>query len=267
MNKFVVTIFSDETKAYEGLHELQKLHREGTVAVYGTVVAQRGADGKLVTKQRNDEGPLGMGVGTLVGALIGLFGGPVGMAVGVVAGGIAGTVRDVFHAQVSDEFLEEVQRDLTPGKFAVIAEVSEDWIAPIDVRMEAHGGTVVRERREDFIDDMLERKANARRAEFAQWKAELQSKKVERMESNLSAKVQHAREKLERTAEQARERLGTTKQELDAKLAALEEQAATAKPEVKTRVTQRIAELRKDFERRESKLQTAYELAHEALQP
>jgi len=31
-----------------------------------------------------------------------------------------------------------------PGKFAVLAEVQEDWTTPVDVRMEAIDGTVFR---------------------------------------------------------------------------------------------------------------------------
>jgi hypothetical protein len=49
------------------------------------------------------------------------------VALGLAAGGAVGGVRDLRQAEVSDEFLETVQRDLTPGKFAVVAEVSEDW--------------------------------------------------------------------------------------------------------------------------------------------
>ena len=265
-NKFVVAVFPDETKAYEGLRALDELHREGSVTLYGTAVVQRDPGGKLSIKQRSDEGPLGTGVGALTGGLIGLFGGPVGAAVGLFAGGLAGSWRDYLRAEVSDEFLEGVERDLKPGKFAVIAEVSEEWVAPVDARMEALGGTVVRERREDFIDDVIERRADSARAELAQWETELAGENAERMESKLNAKLESAQQKLQRSAENARKRLDQTKEEVEAKLKALEEQAAQAKPEVRDRIQQRTAELRKDFEQREKKLTRAYELSQEALQ-
>jgi hypothetical protein len=84
---------------------------------------------------------------------------------------------------VPTAFVQEVQRDLKPGTFAVVAEVSEEWTAPLDTRMEAVGGTVARERRWDFIDDLIEKRTNARKAEFAEWKAERAGAKAQRMQS------------------------------------------------------------------------------------
>jgi uncharacterized membrane protein len=265
MNKFLVIIFPDETKAYEGVRELHDLHQEGTVTVFATAVVQRETNGSLTTKQKMTEGPIGLGLGAVFGALAGLFAGPVGAAVGLAAGSVAGGSVDLVQAGVSREFLEEVRRDLAPGKFAVIAEVSEDWVAPIDTRMGALGGAVVRERRLDFVDDLIEKKTNARKDEFAQWKLERATEKAERMQSKLMDGVERARNRLEYSADEARVRLHETKEEIEAKLEALGEQAAKANPEVKARITQRIAELRTDFAEREQKLCRAYDLAREAL--
>jgi hypothetical protein len=87
----------------------------------------------------------------------------------------------------------------------------EEWLAPIDTRMEALGGTVVRERREDFVDDLIERRTDAARAELAQWESELAGDEAKRMESNLDSKLVKAQEKRQRTAEKARARLDQTK--------------------------------------------------------
>ena len=154
MNKYVMVVLSDESKAYEAVHQLRELHREGSISVYGTAVIQRDASGAVSVRERSDEGPLGMGLGALTGALIGVLGGPVGVAAGVAAGATAGLWRDYRNADLSDEFLEEAQRNLVPGKFAVIAEVEEEWVAPINTRMEVLGGTVVRELRQKFAEDM-----------------------------------------------------------------------------------------------------------------
>ena len=139
MNKFVVLVLPDEAKAYDAVKALRELHQEGSVTVYGTAVVQRDANGSLTIKQR-DEAPVGLGVGALAGGLIGLLGGPAGAAVGMAAGSVAGGWRDLLHAEVSDEFLEKVQRDLAPDGFGVIAEVSEEWTAPIDARTSGAGG-------------------------------------------------------------------------------------------------------------------------------
>jgi uncharacterized membrane protein len=267
MSKFVVAIFPDEQKAYEGVHALTELHNEGSVTLYGTTVVQREQNGALSRKQRADQGPIGTGLGMLVGGLIGLFGGPVGAAVGVTAGGLAGGWRDYLHAEVSDEFLENLGKDLSPGKFAVIAEVSEEWNTPIDTRMSALGATVVRERREDFVESMIEKRVDSSKTEIDQWKMERASAKAKKMESKLEEKIGDAREKLQRTAEKARQRLDDTKEEMEEKLRALEAQAQKAKPEVKGQIEHRIAEIRNEFGQRERKLEHAWELAQEALSP
>jgi uncharacterized membrane protein len=265
MNKFVVVVLQDETKAYQAVRELNELHQEGMLTVFATVVARREADGTLRVKQKNDAGPIGLGVGAVLGALVGVFAGPVGAAIGLAAGSVAGGSVDILQAGVSHEFTEDVKRDLTPGKFAVIAEVSEDWLAPLDTRMEALGGSIIRERRVDFVDEILEKKASSRKAEFAQWKTERASEKADRMQARLTVAVERAKKKLEHTAGQAQQRLAETKQELQAKLHTLELQAAKAKPETKVRIGDRILELRSDFAEREKKLNRAYDLAREAL--
>jgi hypothetical protein len=54
---------------------------------------------------------------------------------------------------------------------------------------------------------------------------------------------------------------------MNAKVQALQQQAAKARPEVKARIDQRIDEIREELQSREQKLNHAYELAQEALNP
>jgi len=71
-------------------------------------------------------GPRGTLLGGLLGALVGSIGGPGVAAFGAAAGAIAGGWRDSLHAGVATDFLDEVSRELTPGRSAVAAEVAED---------------------------------------------------------------------------------------------------------------------------------------------
>ncbi len=267
MSKFVVVVLPNEKNAYEALHAIEELHKEGTVTFYAGTVVERKADGKLDVKKAVDEGPLGLGLGSVVGGLVGLFGGPVGGAIGLATGGFVGAFRDVLHAGVSDDFIETVTTELQPGKFAVIAEVSEDWLTPIDIKMEALGGTVVREYRDDFVEDRIEKHADAMRSEIEQRKAEHAGAKAEKMETKLEKRIDEARRDLETTASKARERLGQKKQEMLAKIEALQAQANKAKPEVQARIEQRISDIRAELQVREQKLSHAFELAEQALNP
>jgi len=48
---------------------------------------------------------------------------------------------------VTDEFVSDVTAALTPGKVAVVADISEEWVTPLDMRVEQIGGVVFRRAR------------------------------------------------------------------------------------------------------------------------
>jgi uncharacterized membrane protein len=278
MSKFAVAVFEDEKKAYEGLHALQELHAEGSLTVWGMAVLRRDAEGRATIIKRDDQGPLGTGLGTLAGGLVGLFGGPVGALVGMAVGATAGGVGDLLHLGVSEEFLAAVERDLAPGKFAVIAEIDEEWVVPLDSRVEELGAkVVVREDRLIFAEDALEKRVNARKARLAQLKAEHAQWKAERareragskaevmLERLLTEEIEDERLTLERMAEKSERRLDSVKQELAAKIEALRAQASGANPEVRDRIAQRIVDIGNEFAEREEKLNRAKALTRQAL--
>ena len=63
MDRMLVVVFDNESKAYEGKKALLQLDGEGSISVYGHAVAAKHADGTTTVKQ-DDEGPLGTLVGT-----------------------------------------------------------------------------------------------------------------------------------------------------------------------------------------------------------
>ena len=186
MRKFIVTVFSNETAAYDGTRAFQALDNEGSITLYGITVLARDAEGKLSTKTTADQGPLGTAVGTLAGGLIGLIGGPVGAAIGLGTGALIGSVSDMFNLGVSSDFVEAAAEAISPGKAAVIADVDEEWVTPLDSRMEALGGIVVREGRSDVEEDLYTRDVNALKAELAELKVEYAQAKEENKKSDRS---------------------------------------------------------------------------------
>ena len=264
MSKFVVVFLPNEAKAYEATRSLKELHGEGSLTVYGMAVIARDVDGNLLVKQAAEPGALGLGVGALTGGLIGLLGGPIGVAVGVGAGALIGGMSDIFNAGVGTDFVKTVSEKLTPGTSAVIAEVTEEWVAPLDTRMDAIGGFVIREWRSDFEDERIEKEANARKAAYAHLKEELTLAHEDR-KSKLKADIAEARDKLDAIAKRAQDRIDQFKQETDAKIKELQDQAARAKGEAKAKLDRHIAEVRADYDRRSGKLKQAWEMAKEAL--
>ncbi len=267
MSKFVVVVVPDEKKAYEALHAIRDLHDDGSLTLYAASVVERRRDGTIDVKQAADQGPVGFAVGSLVGVLGGVVGGPAGAAVGMATGGLLGGWGDYMRVGVSEDFVKLITREVAPGNFAVFAEVSEDWVAPLDTKIEALGARVFREYRDEFVDDMIEKRADSVRNDLDQRKVERAGAKAEKMEAKLAKRIDEAREEMQKTASKARERLEQKKDEMNAKIGALQEQAGKASPEVKSRIEQRIAEIRAELQTREQKLNHAYEMAQQALSP
>src|SRR5271166_1764323 len=191
MEKMLAVIFDDESKAYEGSHALKQLDAEGSMTIYAEAVIKKNADGTVTVKQVDDGFPIGTVGGTAIGSLIGLLGGPVGVGIGAVTGALAGSLGDLGAAGVDAEFLDDVGAALTRGKSAVIADISEEWVTPVDTRMEALGGAVIRTARRSVEADQREREIAELRAEIDQLKTE-----HARAQADRKAKIQAKIDKL-----------------------------------------------------------------------
>ncbi len=265
MDKILVVIFDDENKAYEGSKTLQDLHNEGSITLYAKAVIAKDASGQMSVKQADDEGPIGTGVGLLTGSLLGLLGGPVGVALGAYAGMFGGMIYDLANLGIGEDFLYEVGQSLLPGKAAVVAEVWEAWVLPVDERMEAVGGVVFRRTRGDIEDAQIERDVMALKTEAAELKAEYNQATGE-AKAKLQAKIDAAQAKLQATQDSIKAKIETSQQETEAKIKSLQEQSAKAQGGRKAKIEARIAELKADQKRRSDLLHQAWELTKEAMQ-
>jgi uncharacterized membrane protein len=259
MSKFVVTTFSTEAKAYEGTRALKELHAEGELSLYGLAVIAKDAGGKLSIKEAPDDL-----TGTALGSLVGVLGGPAGVVVGMTTGMMLGSISDLFNIGVGTDFLDKVSGELAPGKAAVIAEVDEDWVMPLNTRMEAIGGFVARQWRSGFEDDQVAKETAARKAELAQLKAEL-AQSGANAKAKLQTRINEVKAKLDELSSQAQTKLQKLDKDTDAKISALNGQIAKASSETKARIKQRVVELRADQDRRAAKLREAGALIKEAL--
>jgi uncharacterized membrane protein len=263
MDKMIVTVFNEESTAYEGAKALRGLHVEGSLTLYATAVIAKDAKGVVSVKQAADQGPSGTVLGLATGSLIGLLGGPVGLAIGAATGTTAGSLYDIAQLGISEDFLAEVSQYLLPGKVAVIAEVDEEWVTPLDSRMEALGGIVFRRARGEFIDTQIEREIAADKAEIAKLKAE-HNQAVGEAKAKLKAKLDAAQNRLLARRDLLTQRMEAIEREGEAKIKSLQEQAAKAKAENRAKLEKRVAEARADHEARVAKLRQAWLLVKEA---
>jgi len=228
MDRMLVVVFDNETKAYEGRKALLQLDSEGSITVYAYGVLAKHADGTATVKQEDDSGPIGSFVGTSFGSLIGLLGGPAGVAIGAAAGLATGGAADLHNARIGDDFIEDVTKLLLPNKVAVVAEIEEDWTTPVDTRMEAIGGSVFRRALSDVRHTIHEENVAAMKADLAQMKAEHAKGHADR-KAKLQQKINQLDSKIQAQLQKAKDGREAAERQAQAKVRVLEAKAAAAK--------------------------------------
>lgn len=246
MERMITVVFGDESKAYEGTRALKQLDSEGSISIHAQAVITKNPLGAISIQQTGDEFPIRTLGGTTIGSLIGLLGGPVGFGVGMTAGTLAGALADLHHSGVNEDFLGELSANLTPGKWAIVSDISEEWTLPVDSRMEALGGTVFRSDRENFEDEYRAREVTAIRAQIAALKVE-QAKVHADQKAKLQAKIDMLEEKVHAKLHEAKQRAEQQRKEAEAKIHSLERKAARAKGDVKAALEARIASIKKEM--------------------
>ena len=253
MEKMLVAVFNNETKAYEGSHALKQLDAEGSIAIHAESVIRKDANGTVSVLRVEGDFPVRTIGGTAIGSLVGLLGGPVGLGVGAIAGTLAGSVGDFYAAGVNLDFLNDVSAALIPGTCAVVADVSEEWVTPVDSRMEALGGIVFRSLRTTVEDDQRARDVAELKEEIAQLKAEHAQARADR-KAKLQGRIDSLSGKLQAKLDQAKQRSEQIKAETEAKVQALQQRAAKTHGDAKQAFDSRIAQIRADYEERSRRL-------------
>lgn len=210
MDRVLVVVFDQVDKALEARDALRSLDiDDDVVTVYAFAVVKKESDGTCVVNDEYDRQGLRTLLGTSLGSLIGLLGGPTGVVIGSIAGTLTGLTAALDNARVSAEFVDEVSRQLTPGKFALVAALNEDWTRWVDLRMEELGGVVYRYtlsevRHAEHETDIAAMKADVAllKAEHAESSAERKAKLYERM-NKLNTKIQQSSKKAEEQRELA----------------------------------------------------------------
>jgi uncharacterized membrane protein len=253
MEEMLVVVFDKEPKAYEGSRALHQLDTEGSITIHAESVIKKDGNGTVSALREDGDFPVRTVGGTAIGSLIGVLGGPVGLGIGALAGAFAGMMGDLYAAGVNTDFLSDVSAALTPGKCAVVADVSEEWVTPVDTRMEAVGGVVFRSLKSAIEDDLRARDVAELKQEIAQLKAEHAQAQAER-KAKIQARIDSLNAKLQTKLEQAKQRSEQIKAETEAKVQALQNRAAKAQGDAKKAFNDRVAQIRGEYEERSKKL-------------
>jgi len=224
MDRMLVVVFDNENKAYDGKKALLQLDDEGSISVYGYAVLAKDADGKATIKQGDDVGPIGTLFGTSLGSLVGLLGGPVGLAAGAAAGALGGAAADLDNARIGSDFIDDVNKTLSPNRVALVAEVEEEWTTPVDTQMEAIGGKVFRRALSDATDTVNKEDVNAMKADLAKMKEEHSKAHTER-QAKLQEKINQLDSKIQGWMQKDKDRTEAVERQAKTKLQILKEKA------------------------------------------
>lgn len=256
MNKVLISTFGTEKAAFEGLTALKELHRDGDITLYASAVIAKDPQGTASVRQAADSGPVGTLVGMVTGGLIGLLGGPAGVAVGAYVGGFGGLMYDLINSGMSGDFVDEVSAALTPGTVAVVADIDETWVTPVDTRLGALGGTTFRRYPDAVADDQLARETEAASKELDDLKAELRESTGE-AKANVEAAIARQQAKLEALVARVEKALADRKSEFEARLNTLRAQSDHARKEQREHIQARIDDLKTSYEAGKDKLEEA----------
>jgi len=264
MNKLLIAIFDSESASNTGLQALRKLHTQGDITLYATGLLAKDKNGVVSVKKSLDPGPVGTATGFAVGSLIGLLGGPLGVAIGALTGTVAGAIRDLWVAGVGLDFIEEAEKHLRPGKVALVAEIEEEWVMPVDAALEAAGGHIFRRARTEIAEEQFDNDISAFKSEIKELESEV-SHATAAAKPKLEAKLAAANASLDGAVHRAQQRIDVLKQEADAKVDSLKLQLSQATGEVKAKIEDRMKRVKSAYQARGAKLSKAWHLTKEAL--
>ena len=141
ITKFMAEIFEDYERAEQGERAVLSLKREGTLSVLGIAVVARDPAGQLSMIEAPN-GPSTEALTELLSKLSAAVSALPGQALGLMTN--LGSWGDLVDFGVTQNFIQTLANALLPGKAAVIAEIEEDWITPLDLRVEEIGGRIMR---------------------------------------------------------------------------------------------------------------------------
>jgi uncharacterized membrane protein len=236
MNRMLAVIFSEPGKAFEGRDALKSLNREDSVILHAYAIITKKPDGTIINEEDHHAG-FSLPRGTSLRSLIDRLGKTTGATISAAAESMApGAEQDEAH--VVADFVNEVSSQLTPGKFALVAEIEEDWTPWVDLRMAELGGIVYRAPLSDVKHVAESEDITAMKAELAELRAKNARAKAGQ-KAKLLEKINQLDTKIQQRMQKAKERRESAEVKDQAKVSALEAKAAHAREELSTQEKQR----------------------------
>ncbi len=245
MEKVMVIVFDSEAKAHEGIRALKQLDGDGDITIYSAALIRRNLDDSIDFPQTGMEDfPIQALSGTAIGGLIGMLAGPAGYAAGASLGGILGFAGDAYVGTVEQDYLDEVSVRLKAGTAAVVLDLDEEWITPVDVELEPFSIAILRRARVDVEDELMDKRIDAMNGEIDRLDQELASAQEDR-KAKIQARIDDLKAKSRDRINRFEKRKEQIKSENKVKIEALQGKISAGVSEDKAGLKARLAALQK----------------------
>lgn len=170
LNKVLVAVFDSETATESGLQALRGLHAAGEITLHAVGVMFKNAQGQVaLTKTVQHGGPAELKADTsdCHGTRTGLpcfHCLPMGPLEDSSNAFTARAVRDFWLTGVGMDVVEVAERYLHPGTLALLAEIEEVSVGPVNAALAALNGHVFRRTRAELAEAQLCQEVQAFRA-------------------------------------------------------------------------------------------------------
>ena len=168
------------------------------------------------------------------------------------------TAADLAAIGVEAGFVAEVRRRFSPGSAALVAEIEESWVLPVDIRMEQLGGNVMRQSRAPLADALHYLQLAVREEDAADLEAECAT----RTAAVAPACRSHwptRRCGLQAARSMAQCGIDTRRHEAEAKVRLLRQQAAKAAADRRVTIERQIGAIRAEYVHWAAKLRAVWQ--------
>jgi uncharacterized membrane protein len=256
MDNMLVAVFETERQASAVARAMKELSTEGVVLVYALAVIVKGFKSIAILNFPRDQNSPDPALRMAICSLIGLLRRSSDSTEEIAAECIADRMVELANAGVDGAFLGEVSRHLLPGTAAIVSEIDEESLTPMNTLLESQGGIVFRCVRCKVVDTQIAKELAALRREVHTIEEQLLHT-LDQSTGQLQIMLTLTKDRFQATKDRARKRAASIKLEAEAKIISLQEQAAKAEGGSKARLERLANEVRVDYVNRAATLNLA----------
>ncbi|MBV8914687.1 MAG: hypothetical protein JOZ05_16805 [Acetobacteraceae bacterium] len=272
-SRFLIAVLPDEAYAERAARTFEALHEAGAIVLYGMALVASDPDGCLFLRSPAAPGPLGSASRVLAELFVQLGspsrkpGWPPGSSPACLD-----TLTEFASLGLDFDLIEAASAAMSGASVAVVAEIGEHWLGPVDAALAQLGGIIIRRFGSDTALQRTIEEIEALDMELQALEQEL-DRLGESATKTIVNRAKATRGRLLIASQRAEGMRTRLEQETEAKLAILIAQQERvgaqldAKVEQETRIGEGIMQLQAEARQRSAMLARSIALAREALGP